>query len=860
MPASDWAGRAGRLAVVVGASTLGGGLVVLVVGWWFGVEWVRVPLAGAHPMVANAAAGVALVGFGMLAAGLRWPRWITGAAGGLVAILGFATVVEYAVGSTWVGLDESLAIESVSSPELPGRMPINAALNLTVLGFALVLLAARRLPGVRQALAALAAAVAFGVLLGFVMYDVALSGLGATFWTQTSPVAALCVFSLGIAVVATDISVGWAAVFAEDTAGGRLARAIVPGFVGVALAAGVVVRVFRGSDILRAHSAQAAVMLVLIVGFVFDVVMARRATATEQSVAASEQQYRLLAENATDVVWQLDADGVLVWVSPSVAAELGWDPQQLLGTNVRGLIHPADLGATQRWKASILAGQHLPSLESRRLTADGGYKWMSLQARPITSADGSDTSLVVGMRDIDDEVRARTALETARAHDPLTGLPTMEAALDRLDRLLADLDRSPPELSVGVLCVGVDSLKAVNEALDHAAGDLVLQEVATRIATVVDDRELLARRPGDEFLVLLPDLASDADAIVAAEKIRLAVRGPLRVGSEVFALAVSIGIATGSADRRSSEIVRDAAVAMHEAKNMGRDRSELFQARLGQAAQHRLTMEQQIRDGLRDGQFVPWFQPIVALDGGAVVGYEALVRWVRADGSIVSPDDFLPVAEQSLLIVQLDLIILRRSVDVLSRLPAPMHVSLNVSAATLTQEDYARWVVRALQVYGVDPARLHLEITETALLTITDRVRHGMGGLAERGIGWYVDDFGTGYSSLAHLRELPIAGMKLDMSFTAAIEAGDQNAETLAAGMAALAANLGLATVAEGIETDNQAAILRAQGWKCGQGWLYGRGEPAAAIQGAAARVPNPRPRPGVVGPGRRPASADEPA
>ena len=961
MPAIGGARQSRLVAAVVGCCCLVAGLLVLVVGWWWGVERIAAPIPGSVPMVADAAAGIALAGLGVLAAAAGWPRWIGGAAGGVLGALGAASVVEYVVGADWHGMDELLAGGPGSSlSPAPGRMAINTALNFVLVGVALVLLSVRRLPGVRQLLGSVAAAVAFGILLGFIMTDVTLSGLGATSWTQTAPLTALCMLSLGVAVVAADISVGWGKVFADTTAGGQLVRMATPALAGLVLATAVLVRVLLDSPVLRPHASPVAIIFLSAAAFSAVLVAARRVTATErarlldrrqladsehryqllaknstdvvwqrdaqgaivwvsesvqtvlgwlpqdligtrpaevvhpddlavveaklagmavgrpvplfetrilaadgdyrwmslqarplaaddgssagtlagmrdvheqvaarQRLAASEQRYRMLAENSTDVVWQLDAEGALVWVSPSIHDELGWDPQQLLGTNVRDLIHPDDRDETANWKAKLLAGVTVPNLESRRQAADGTYRWMSLQGRPTA---GAGAGLIIGMRNIDDEVRARTALAHATEHDPLTGLASLPVALARLDRMLAEDPVGCAGRTVGVLCVGVDALKSVNEALTNAAGDQVMLAITTRIAAALDNPDLLARGAGDEFLVLLPDLVNGADAGVIAERVRRVAHGTLALGGHRFEPTVSVGIAAGPPGGHAHELLRDAALAMHQAKDNGRDRCECFQTRLNDEARNRLILADRIRDGLRDGQFVPWFQPVVNLHDGSVVGYEALVRWLCPDGTVVASDDFLPVAERTALIADLDAVVLQQSVEILSRLPASLHVAVNVSAVTLARTDYARCVIEALTRSGVDPLRLHLEFTETAVLCLTNRTRGIMSELADAGVRWYVDDFGTGYSSISHLRDLPVAGLKLDLSFTAGIRAGDRTSERLALGLAGLAEGLGIDTVAEGVDTPEEAVLLMSQGWKHAQGWLYGPAAPASAL------------------------------
>ncbi len=456
---------------------------------------------------------------------------------------------------------------------------------------------------------------------------------------------------------------------------------------------------------------------------------------------------------------------------------------------------------------------------------------MSLQGRRIVGADGANAGSIVGLRDIDDEVTSRAELARALDSDPLTGLPNLTGAVARIERLLADLPAPGRSAVLAVLCIGVDSLQAVNEALTHAAGDRMIREVATRIAGVQPDAGLLARGSGDEFLMLVPGLADGSAAAGIAEQVRVVVHGTFTVGGRYFEPTVSVGIAVGDRSTVADELVRNAALAMRRAKSQGRDRCEFFQPQLAMAARRRVAVASGIRDGLARGEFAPWFQPIVSLPDAAVTGYEALVRWVRPDGTVTPPDQFLPIAEATSLIVDLDRTVLRQAIDVLSRLPAPLTVAVNVSAATLTTSPYAQWVADALQETGADPTRLHLEFTETALLDVTGSiVRDLMTTLADIGIGWYVDDFGTGYSSISHLRDLPVTGLKLDLSFSAGIGAGDRTAHRVAQALVSLAAGLHLDTVAEGIETPEVAAVLAGQGWTHGQGWLYSRALPAAAI------------------------------
>jgi EAL domain-containing protein (putative c-di-GMP-specific phosphodiesterase class I) len=291
---------------------------------------------------------------------------------------------------------------------------------------------------------------------------------------------------------------------------------------------------------------------------------------------------------------------------------------------------------------------------------------------------------------------------------------------------------------------------------------------------------------------------------------------------------VSVGIATsGTTGSRDAEhLISTAGTAMREAKQQGPDRTAFVDAALEGAAARRLAVEGLLRLAIPRGELRPWFQPVVAIGSGQVIGYEALVRWFRPDGTIVQPNDFLPVAERSALIVDLDRSILRQSVAALRTLPRGQHVAVNASAASLGDPTYPALVEELLAESGVAPGRLVLEITETALLQGLRDVRTTVERLAAVGIRWYVDDFGTGYSSIAHLRDLPVAGLKLDRSFTVGIGEGDATCIRLAQALAGLADGLGLDTVAEGIETEEEEAYLSAQGWRHGQGWLYGKAAP----------------------------------
>jgi diguanylate cyclase (GGDEF)-like protein/PAS domain S-box-containing protein len=543
-----------------------------------------------------------------------------------------------------------------------------------------------------------------------------------------------------------------------------------------------------------------------------------------EALLRSERLYRLLAENSLDVVYRADLEHRISWVSPSITEVLGWGPEDLLGQHVSAIANPGDVArARQLTRDLIESGANAGQVEMRFRTKDGRWRWMRVTGRVVRDTDGTPLGGIDVLRDIQTEVETRQRLQHEVDHDPLTGLANRARALDQLrDSLEADG-------AATVLVVGLDDLKAVNEALTFTAGDQVLRSVAERLTSEVGSHELVARVAGNEFAVLRPGSADADGAAALASRLLDAVQRSVRIGVHDLETSVTIGIASATSGS-AEDLLTDASTALHQAKSAGRGRWEFLDPTVSDGARSSILVQSRLRDALLTGQIHAWFQPIVALADDEVRGYEALVRWEHDDGTIGAPDSFIPTAERTGLIVDLDRVVLRDSLDLLRRLPVAQHVSVNVSAASLSSPELVAVVERGLQESGIDPRRLHLEITETSLVHVTDKVQAAMRALSALGVRWYVDDFGTGFSSITHLRDLPVAGLKLDRSFTNGIGSGDVVSERLADGLAGLADGLELDTVAEGVETRTQAEALREQGWVHGQGWLFGRPVQAASI------------------------------
>ena len=299
----------------------------------------------------------------------------------------------------------------------------------------------------------------------------------------------------------------------------------------------------------------------------------------------------------------------------------------------------------------------------------------------------------------------------------------------------------------------------------------------------------------------------------------------MTIGDTQIQVTVCVGIAMADG-ATAEELLRDSTTAMRQANARGRDRWGFLDEATGKHAREDLAIQFALHAALDEGAIQPWLMPIADIRTGAVVGHEALVRWLQADGEVITPDKFLDIAERTGEILAIDRTMLTGVLDAMAEIPEEIHVAVNVSAASLSSGAVEEWVRSELLRTGIDPSRLHLEVTETALLRPSESISETMQALADLGVSWWVDDFGTGFSSISHLRDLPISGLKLDQSFTMGVLHQGSRAAQLSHGLAGLAAAMGIRTIAEGVETVEQARVLAEQGWELGQGWLFGKPEP----------------------------------
>ena len=515
-----------------------------------------------------------------------------------------------------------------------------------------------------------------------------------------------------------------------------------------------------------------------------------------------------------------------------------------------GTVHPDDREANAEHFARAVATRTGYSRDYRIVRSTGEVRWVRSRCKAIVDPVTGGLSLSGTAQDITEDVALRERLSELALTDALTGLPNRTLLSDRLTQALAGVARGPHGY-VGVLFLDVDRFKVINDSLGHEAGDAVLLEVAARLTAASRAGETIARIGGDEFVVVCDALCSPADAVVVADRLHEALRPPLQVGTADLVVTVSCGIAVSDdAAASASSLLRDADEALYRAKSAGRARSVVFQDSMRQQTLHRLETEIELRRALEDGQLRLHYQPQVDLATGRLVGVEALVRWLHPTRGLVAPDSFIPIAEETGLIVPLGEWVLRTALAQIRtwqrQLDLPgLSVAVNLSAVQLAQPQLSRTVAAALAAAGVHAGTLELEITESVLMRDAADVQAALQSLHELGIILSVDDFGTGYSSLAYLKRFPVDVLKIDRTFTAGVD-DDVDERAIVTAIIAMASAMGLTTVAEGVETAGQRQQLERLGCSRGQGYLFAR--PAAPDEAlvrlrelAQVQVPQPR-------------------
>jgi diguanylate cyclase (GGDEF)-like protein/PAS domain S-box-containing protein len=536
--------------------------------------------------------------------------------------------------------------------------------------------------------------------------------------------------------------------------------------------------------------------------------IARLGVGWHRDHAALEQLFEMMS----DLVVVTRPDGGIVLVNRAWEETLGWSEHELVGRSIFELVHPDDEPST---RAIAVGGEDVANYSNRFRHKDGSWRWLLWSGR----SDGEVWCATAK------DVTERLLLERRALCDELTGLANRALLLDHLRSALARLDRSEHKL-VAVLSLDLDGFKLVNDGHGREAGDQTLAEVARRVREVVRETDVVSRLGGDEFVIVAEGLSRDTEALLLAERVVEAVGRDLALSAVPYTLSCSVGIATTPHSASDADVLlREADTAMYRAKTRGAGHIERFDGSLTAEVTDRFKIAQELRKALLCDELTVCYQPVVSVEGGEMISCEALVRWNHPEQGWMLPDRFVPFAETTGLIVQLGQRVLEDACRQAAEWRAfgrELTVSVNVSRRQLLEPGFVEIVRGAIGDSGLPPEAITLEVTETAAPARHAGIAEVLQDVRSLGVKIALDDFGSGYWTLANLRELPIDVIKIDSGFIAGIASGPNDRRIVAA-VLALAGELGLAVVAEGVETPEQLAVLRDLGCPFAQGYLFAR-------------------------------------
>lgn len=549
----------------------------------------------------------------------------------------------------------------------------------------------------------------------------------------------------------------------------------------------------------------------------------------EQALQQSERLFRAMIERSSDAISIVDRYGRIHYASPSTRNLVGYPIEGILAQPIDGfaLIHPEDRERVRHLFGELI--QHAgasATIEFRVRHADGGWRWLEVTGSNWLE-DPAVQGVIVNYRDITERKLMELRLQHGILHDALTGLPNRLLLSDRLALAIKRSQRNP-NYHYALLFLDLDHFKFVNDSFGHPVGDRLLMAIASRLSCCLRAVDTCARLGGDEFVVLLDDVETQAAAIRITERIMRRLSRPLELDGRIFHIAASVGIVFGSAEyQEPAEVLRDADIAMYRAKATGKSRYEVFHPAMREAAQARVALENELRRAVTHQEFRVYYQPIIDISSGVLVGFEALVRWAHPTRGILPPAAFLDVAEEAGLNDAIGWQVIEQVCQQLAEwrrtLPqaAALSVSVNLSARQFMLPDLYPRLVRLLEQYRLPPDALKLELTESALMEYSRDAAAVLMSLREYGIQIAIDDFGVGYSSLSYLVQLPIDQIKIDRNFIVQLEQA-QHSQAIVSAIVNLARSLNLEVVAEGLETTGQIERMRAVGCQYGQGYLIG--------------------------------------
>jgi len=547
-------------------------------------------------------------------------------------------------------------------------------------------------------------------------------------------------------------------------------------------------------------------------------------------LSRGEERLRMLAEHASDTISRLAPDGRYLYVSRSIQPTTGYSESDVLGRKPSDFAHPDDVPSLIADHAAMLRRPETRTVAYRFHHKDGHYVWLETNIRPVFDDDGHIAEFVAVSRDITGRMQAAAQIEFLAHHDTLTGLPNRLLAKDRMEVVMARANRSRSKAAL--LFLDLDHFKKVNDSLGHPVGDELLRLAATRLRECLRETDTLCRQGGDEFLILLGDITEMEATSLVAEAILAKLAEPFSVMDQELSISASIGIAMYPDDGNDFETLsRHADIAMYHAKEMGRNAYRFFAEKMNVDSSEYLKVRNGLRQSLERNELLLHYQPQFDLTSGRAVGVEALIRWHHPDSGLIAPARFIPVAEESGLIVPIGAWVLneacRQAMAWRRAGLTELVMAVNLSAVQFKRGDLLQTITEALALSGLPPQYLELELTESILISDTATVLAMVDQLTELGVKLSIDDFGTGYSCLAYLKRFRVDRLKIDQSFVRHITT-DPNDRAIVQAIVQLARGLGLKTVAEGVEDEAALSALVALGCDDAQGYYLARPTGAA--------------------------------
>ncbi|MFL6207981.1 MAG: putative bifunctional diguanylate cyclase/phosphodiesterase [Pyrinomonadaceae bacterium] len=675
--------------------------------------------------------------------------------------------------------------------------------------------------------------VLLAVLFNFMFGDVAALNQTGSLTTYLGILGIAIPVQTATRFITSGLAVGFATVQHRWRAWGRiLYNALVISFVG-ACAAGLIAKLVSLFGV-NAFIYTAPLAAVGCIGW--DAYRANRHLHTTPvragfatEVNESEARFRSAFDYAAIGMALVSAQGRWLQVNHSLCRLLEYTERELQATDLLTVIHHDEVGAVFENIKRLLKGQHpVFQMELRLRHKFGREVWVLASVSLASHSHSQAAHLIFQVQDITDRKLAEQRLQHDAFHDALTGLPNRAMFLDHMRLAIGRAQRREGK-GFAVLYLDVDRFKVINDSLGHPIGDQLLVGLARRIESCLRPGDTVARLGGDEFILLVEDLNAETEAIVVADRIQTQLQTPFELnGREVFA-TVSIGIASSWTSYQNPEdIVRDADTAMYRAKTRGKSRYEIFDGAMHAHATSVLQLETDMRHALERQEFFVHYQPIVALEGFKLRGFEALVRWQHPERGYISPVEFIPIAEETGLIIPLGEWVLREACAQMERwqkiFPAdpPLVVSVNLSGKQFIQQDLIKNVACIIEETGIDPKGLKLEITESMVMDNVEQATEMLRQLRALGLKLSIDDFGTGYSSLSYLHRFPVDTLKIDRSFVTRMTDNNENLEIVRT-IITLAQTLGMDVVAEGVETKEQLSMLHTLGCEHGQGYYFSK-------------------------------------